>query len=150
VPVRIIIKDFVDDIVLTEEAKEKLPRDLAEGMIASSNKDNVPLFILLGVFDAFFRYLSNVLHTYAGYNEDDFWQQVYDVILQYQAAHPALANKFEKYNLFVPEFKRFYINSVRLLGNAYEEKTSFAIPRKGGTLQNPLAHIRQQALTASH
>jgi len=65
-------------------------------------------------------------------------------------AHPALTGKFEKYNLFVPEFKRFYINSVRLLGNAYEEKTSFAIPRKGGTLQNPLAHIRQQALAASH
>ena len=150
VPVRIIIKDFVDDIVLTEEAKEKLPKDLAEGMIASSNKDNVPLFILLGVFDAFFRYLSNVLHTYAGYDEQDFWQQVHDVILEYQAAHPALADKFKKYNLFVPEFKRFYINSVRLLGNAYEEKTSFAIPRKGGTLQNPLAHIRQQALTASH
>ncbi|THU39265.1 IucA/IucC family siderophore biosynthesis protein [Niastella caeni] len=150
VPVRIIIKDFVDDIVLTEEAKEKLPEELVEGMIASSNKDNVPLFILLGVFDAFFRYLSNALHTYAGYNENEFWQQVYDVILEYQAAHPALANKFEKYNLFVPEFKRFYINSVRLLGNAYEEKTSFAIPRKGGTLQNPLAHIRQQALSESN
>jgi len=146
VPVRIIIKDFVDDIVLTEEAKEKLPQDLAEGMIASSNKDNVPLFILLGVFDAFFRYLSNVLHTYVGYTETEFWQQVGDVIQEYQEAHPALAHKFEKYNLFVPAFKRFYINSVRLLGNAYEEKTSFAIPRKGGTLQNPLAAIKQPAL----
>ena len=146
VPVRIVIKDFVDDIVLTEEAKEKLPKDLAAGMIASSNKDNIPLFILLGVFDAFFRYLSNVLHTYAGYQETEFWQQVCDVILEYQAAHPALAPKFEKYNLFTPEFKRFYINSVRLLGNAYEEKTSFAIPRKGGTLQNPLAVIKQPAL----
>ncbi|MCS3799658.1 IucA/IucC family protein [Niastella sp. OAS944] len=146
VPVRIIIKDFVDDIVLTEEAKEKLPKDLAAGMIASSNKDNVPLFILLGVFDAFFRYLSNVLHTYTSYNEQAFWQQVYDVIIEYQTAHPALAHKFEKYDLFTPEFKRFYINSVRLLGNAYEEKTSFAIPRKGGTLQNPLALIRQQRL----
>jgi len=145
VPVRMIIKDFVDDIVLTEEAKEKLPKDLAEGMIASSNKDHVPLFILLGVFDAFFRYLGNVLHTYARYNEVEFWQQVYEVILEYQAAHPALEPAFEKYNLFAPEFKRFYINSVRLLGNAYEEKTSFAIPRKGGTLQNPLASIKQQA-----
>jgi siderophore synthetase component len=146
VPVRIIIKDFVDDIVLTEEAKEKLPKELAEGMIASSNKDNVPLFILLGVFDAFFRYLSNVLHTYNGYTETEFWQQVCDVIIGYQEAHPALAHKFEKYNLFVPEFKRFYINSVRLLGNAYEEKASFAIPRKGGVLQNPLAVIKQPAL----
>jgi siderophore synthetase component len=146
VPVRIIIKDFVDDIVLTEEAKEKLPKDLAEGMIASSNKDNVPLFILLGVFDAFFRYLSNVLHTYEGYTETEFWQQVCEVVLEYQEAHPALAHTFEKYNLFVPEFKRFYINSVRLLGNAYEEKTSFAIPRKGGVLQNPLAAIKQPAL----
>ncbi len=149
VPVRIIIKDFVDDIVLTEEAKEKLPKDLAEGMIASSNRENIPLFILLGVFDAFFRYLSNVLHTYAGYNESDFWQQVYDVIVEYQSAHPALKHKFEKYNLFTPEFKRFYINSVRLLGNAYEEKTSFAIPRKSGTLQNPLASIRQKVLSES-
>jgi siderophore synthetase component len=146
VPVRIIIKDFVDDIVLTEEAKEKLPVELAAGMIASSNKDNVPLFILLGVFDAFFRYLSNVLHTCASYDENEFWQQVYNVIVEYQSAHPALAHKFEKYNLFTPEFKRFYINSGRLLGNAYEEKTSFAIPRKGGTLQNPLARIRQQTL----
>jgi siderophore synthetase component len=146
VPVRIIIKDFVDDIVLTEEAKEKLPKELAEGMIASSNKNNVPLFILLGVFDAFFRYLGNVLHTYASYDENEFWQQVYDVIVEYQSAHPALAHKFEKYNLFTPEFKRFYINSVRLLSNAYDEKTSFAIPRKGGTLQNPLARIRQHAL----
>jgi len=145
-PVRIIIKDFVDDIVLTEEAKEKLPRELAEGMIASSNKDNVPLFILLGVFDAFFRYLGNVLHTYAGYNEAYFWQQVAQVILEYQANHPELVTKFEKYNLFVPEFKRFYINSVRLLGNAYEEKTSFAIPHKGGTLANPMAMIKQPAL----
>ncbi|WP_205509629.1 IucA/IucC family protein [Longitalea arenae] len=149
VPVRIIIKDFVDDIVLTEEAKESLPKDLAEGMIASSNKENVPLFILLGVFDAFFRYLSNVLHSYSGYHENRFWQLVAAVILEYQSAHPSLAWKFEKYNLFVPEFKRFYINSVRLLGNAYEEKTSFAIPRKGGTLQNPLAVIKQQALVAS-
>lgn len=146
VPVRIIIKDFVDDIVLTEEANKKLPKDLAEGMIASSNKDNVPLFILLGVFDAFFRYLSNVLHTYDGYTETEFWQQVCDVVLEYQEAHPALTHQFEKYNLFVPEFKRFYINSVRLLGNAYEEKTSFAIPRKGGVLQNPLAAIKQPAL----
>jgi siderophore synthetase component len=147
VPVRIIIKDFVDDIVLTEEAKEKLPKELADGMIASSNKDNVPLFILLGVFDAFFRYLSNVLHTYAAHDENRFWQQVYDVILEYQSAHPGLTHKFEKYNLFTPEFKRFYINSVRLLGNAYEEKTSFVIPRKGGTLQNPLAHLRRQVFS---
>jgi siderophore synthetase component len=146
VPVRIIIKDFVDDIVLTEEAKETLPEDLAGGMIASSNKDNIPLFILLGVFDAFFRYLGNVLHTYDGYKEEKFWQQVYDVILDYQAAHPALAHKFEKYDLFTPEFKRFYINSLRLLGNAYEEKTGFAIPRKGGALQNPLTAIKQQAI----
>lgn len=145
-PVRIIIKDFVDDIVLTAEAKDKLPADLAAGMIASSNKDNIPLFILLGVFDAFFRYLSNVLHTYNGYPETAFWQQVCEVIHAYQEAHPALADKFEQYNLFVPEFKRFYINSVRLLGNAYEEKTGFAIPRKGGSLQNPLAVIKQPAL----
>lgn len=144
VPVRMVIKDFVDDIVLTEEAREQLPPELANHMITSSNKENIPLFILLGVFDSFFRYLSNIFQVHTGLSEQAFWEQVYAAVLEYQAAHPQLQTKFDKYDLFTPTFKRFYINSVRLLSNAYEERTSFAIPQKGGVLNNPLAWIREQ------
>ncbi|MBB6501701.1 IucA/IucC family protein [Pedobacter cryoconitis] len=146
VPSRMIIKDFVDDIVLTRDAREKLPADLADGMIQSSNKDDVPLFILLGVFDAFFRYLSDVFHTHLGYHEDDFWQQVNDIVMDYQREHPELQQKFERFDLFVSEFARFYINSLRLF-KGYEEGTDFAIPKKGGVLANPIATKKEQEIS---
>ncbi|WP_142686712.1 IucA/IucC family protein [Chitinophaga polysaccharea] len=146
IPARIIIKDFVDDIVLTAEAREKLPADLADGLIQSSNKENVPLFILLGVFDAFFRYLSDVLHTCDDFNERLFWKEVADTIAAYQQEHPELQERFVKYDLYVETFKRFYINSLRLLYHGYEDRTDFAIPPKGGVLVNPLVEVAVEAL----
>jgi siderophore synthetase component len=146
VPTRIIIKDFVDDIVLTTEAREKLPQDLADGLIQSSNKENVPLFILLGVFDAFFRYLSDVLHTCDGFSERLFWKEVADTIAAYQQEHPELQERFVKYDLYVETFKRFYINSLRLLYHGYEDRTDFAIPPKGGVLVNPLVQVTMEVL----
>ena len=144
VPERMVIKDFVDDIVLTTGAREKLPPELADSLIHSSNKENVPLFILLGVFDAFFRYLSDILHSYLGYNEQLFWNTVAATVHTYQQEHPHLAERFEKYDLFVPEFKRFYINSSKLRSQGYAERTGFVIPKKGGKLANPLYLVKQK------
>ncbi|SHH25849.1 Siderophore synthetase component [Chryseobacterium oranimense] len=141
VPQRIVIKDFVDDIVLTTEAREKLPDHLADGLIQSSNKENVPLSILLGVFDAFFRYLSNVLHTYSGLEEETFWTLVHECIENYKNHNPHLNERYEKYDLYVPAFKRFYINSLRLKNGGYSENKAFAIPKKDGALPNPLFQI---------
>lgn len=142
-PQRIIIKDFVDDIVLTEEARTKLPDELKDGLIQSSNKENTPLFILIGVFDAFFRYLSDILHTYMDYDEHLFWKTVTEAIEEYQQDNPHLIDRFKKYNLFEPEFKRFYINSLKLLNNGYAEQTGFAVPKKGSKMPNPLYVIKQ-------
>ncbi len=148
-PQRIVIKDFVDDIVLTTEAKEKLPAHLADGLIQSSNKENVPLFILLGVFDAFFRYLSNVLHTYSEFEEETFWTLVHDCIESYKNDNPHLQERYAKYDLYVPAFKRFYINSLRLKNNGYSENKAFAIPRKDGALPNPLHQITNKNSVAA-
>ncbi len=141
IPQRIVIKDFVDDIVLTTEAREKLPDHLADGLIQSSNKENVPLSILLGIFDAFFRYLSNVLHTYSNFQEETFWTLVHECVENYKNQNPHLNERYEKYDLYVPSFKRFYINSVRLKNGGYSENKAFAIPKKDGALPNPLYQI---------
>ncbi|MCT2563867.1 IucA/IucC family protein [Chryseobacterium herbae] len=149
VPQRIVIKDFVDDIVLTTEAREKLPDHLADGLIQSSNKENVPLSILLGVFDAFFRYLSNVLHTHSNFEEETFWTLVHDCIENYKNHNPHLNERYEKYDLYVPTFKRFYINSLRLKNNGYSENKAFAIPKKDGALPNPLYQIANKNSVAT-
>jgi siderophore synthetase component len=129
--------------------KEKLPEELANGLIQSSNKENIPLFLLIGVFEAYFRYLSNVLQVYSGYDELLFWKSVSAVIFEYQKENPELNPKFEKYNLFIPEFKRFYINRLRL-HQGYEERSGFATPKKGGNLANPLLSIKQEVLESKN
>ncbi|KIO78391.1 IucA/IucC family protein [Pedobacter lusitanus] len=143
VPVRIVLKDFAGDILLNEEAQAKLPKDFSENMILSSNPESVPLVILIGVFEAYFRYLGDIFETTTGYDEKSFWRSVYNVIQTYQDEHPELNAKFERYNLFVPHFKRLNINSQRLF-NGYKETTGFARSFKSGELGNPLTQFRTE------
>ncbi len=137
VPQRIIIKDFVEEIVLTEEGKQNVP-DSIRPILRDIEDQYATLFILSGVFDGVFRYISNILHTYAEYSEDKFWNQVKDVVIQYQQKHPELTSSYEKFNLFVPEFIRVCINRVRLLTYGYAENTDIPVPEVCGTIDNPI------------
>jgi len=47
-PERIIIKDFVEEIVLTEGSKTKLPSDLVK-VLRDIDDDLAPLYILSGI-----------------------------------------------------------------------------------------------------
>jgi siderophore synthetase component len=144
VPQRIIIKDFVEEIVLTEESKAKLPDDLVN-VLREIDDDLAPLFILSGIFDAVFRYLSNIFHTYVGFDEQDFWKCVANTILEFQQENPELAEKYQRFDLFVPEFTRVCINRVRLLTHGYSESTDVPIPELVGTLVNPVALALQDS-----
>ena len=144
IPQRIIIKDFVEEIVLTGESKAKLPEELVN-VLREIDDELAPLFILSGIFDAVFRYLSNVFHSYVGSDEQIFWKNVADIIVEFQEENPELALKYEKFNLFVPEFTRVCINRVRLLTHGYSESTDVPVPEMIGTLINPVAMAMQDA-----
>jgi siderophore synthetase component len=145
IPQRIIIKDFVEEIVLTKEAKEKLPLDLQE-VLREIDDEYASLYILSGVFDALFRYLSNIFHTCVGYSEELFWAEVADVVHEFQALHPQHEHKFQKYDIFIPEFIRVCINRVRLVETGYKESTEIPVPEINGTLINPL-HQHHKAVS---
>ncbi|MBP4137104.1 IucA/IucC family protein [Flavobacterium geliluteum] len=146
VPTRIALQDFVGDILINEEGKKKLPQEFIDNMFnASPNPENAPLVILIAVFDAFFRYQSDVLITTANYSEVSFWNCVYDIILEFQEEHPELQEMFEKYNLLIPEFKRLIFNSRRLF-NGYEETAGFPHMKKSGFIPNPLFQLVNKEL----
>ncbi|WP_017495695.1 IucA/IucC family siderophore biosynthesis protein [Flavobacterium sp. WG21] len=149
VPTRIALQDFVGDILINEEAKKKLPQEFIDNLFnASPNPENAPLTILIAIFDAFFRYLSHVMITNANYTEKEFWNCVYDIIIEYQAEHPELQEIFDKYNMFIPEFKRLIFNSRRLY-NGYEETAGFPHMKKSGFVPNPLHQlIHEEIVTA--
>lgn len=146
VPTRIALQDFVGDILINEEAKKKLPQEFIENMfVASPNPENAPLTILIAIFDAFFRYLSDVMITTANYSETEFWNCVYEIITEYQSEHPELQEIFNKYNMFIPEFKRLIFNSRRLY-NGYEETAGFPHMKKSGFIPNPLHQLITEEL----
>jgi siderophore synthetase component len=141
VPTRIALQDFVGDILINEEAKKKLPQEFIDKLFnASPNPENAPLVILIAVFDAFFRYLSDVMTTTANYPEVSFWNCVHDIIIEYQEEHPELKEMLDKYDLFIPEFKRLIFNSRRLF-NGYEETSGFPHMKKSGFIPNPLHQL---------
>jgi len=83
----------------------------------------------------------------AGYAEPRFWRLVADCLLEYQRAHPTLEEKFERYDLFAPQFIRSCLNRLQLGNN--QQMIDLANPAKNlkfaGTLKNPIAAFKPEA-----
>jgi siderophore synthetase component len=91
-PERTIMKDFVDDVnisdqpfpelkVLSKELKQVLRSEAPEGLTQ---------FIFTGLFICHFRYLSNILEEKEKFSEHQFWSIVRDEIVSYQKRFPQL------------------------------------------------------------
>jgi siderophore synthetase component len=141
-PTRVVLKDLVEEIQVSRQVRAGLPEDLAS-LFYELEDAWVPLFVLTDVCDGFFRYLADVLVSHAGYAEDHFWRQVSGTIRAYQAEHPELAEKFQRWNLFPAEFPRFCLNKYRLVLFGYADTAHNVLdtsPKFSGTLPNPLVH----------
>lgn len=144
IPVRAIMKDIAEeaaimntDIVLSEKVQRLsvfVPEELKI------------LSIFTDCFDLIFRYMSHILLEHADFPEQRFWRLVADCILDYQRTHPELADKFERHDLFAPEFIRSCLNRLQLSNN--RQMLDLADPAKSlkfvGTLKNPVAAFKIQ------
>jgi len=146
VPVRAIMKDIGEEVsimnldVILPEAAKRLQVPVAEAA------RTLPLFTQ--VFDSFFRFISAILTEHAGYPETRFWQLVAATILEYQQAHPELAEKFERDNLFVPEINPDALNRMQISNNRQlrNRANPFEV-HSVGTLPNPVAAYKTQLRT---
>ncbi|MEM6734589.1 MAG: IucA/IucC family siderophore biosynthesis protein [Bacteroidota bacterium] len=145
VPKRIIIKDFVEEIHLNQDEYKKAPEQIRQ-IIKEVPNEYVSLFILSGVFDGVFRYISNIAKTYFDYPEIQFWSQVAIVIKSYQQEHPELEYAFQKFDLFVPEFIRVGFNRVRLLEYGYNDNTDIPELNACGNHKNPMVAFAENEM----
>lgn len=138
---RVILKDIGEEIVVLNPRVE-LPAKIRR------IQANVPeqlriLSIFTDVFDCFFRHLSAVLVTAGVLDEDVFWATVAECVTAYQDSASHLADKFARYDLFVPEFELSCLNRLQLRDN--QQMIDLADPTGGlqfaGTLRNPLAQF---------
>ncbi|MEL6340162.1 MAG: IucA/IucC family siderophore biosynthesis protein [Myxococcota bacterium] len=142
VPCRAFIKDIGEEVMLFE-SEPSLPEPVKR--IVLEVDDGVRrLSILTDVFDSFFRFLAEVLERHTDCDAQRFWELVAECVVEYRSEHPELASRFERFDLFVPEFPRLCLNRMQLANNTQlldlsDPAASF---RYSGTLSNPIRRFQ--------
>ncbi|GAA3390022.1 IucA/IucC family siderophore biosynthesis protein [Streptomyces roseoviridis] len=141
VPVRLAIKDFVDDVnvsavPLPEHAS--MPDDV-RAVLLTEEPDFLTQFIHSGLFVGVFRYLAPLCEEQLDVPEEEFWTLVRTEILRHQARFPELKERFELFDLLVPRIERLCLNRNRLHLDGYRDRPERPHAAVHGTVPNPLA-----------
>ncbi|WP_329109926.1 IucA/IucC family siderophore biosynthesis protein [Micromonospora sp. NBC_01699] len=124
VPVRLAVKDFVDDMKLLDEDLPEyadLPAQ-ALGVLMRFGAEELTGSIVKSLLMCHFRYLAPLCAEQLGVPEHEFWRLVRAQILAYQARFPELAERFARFDLLAPEFGRVCLNRERLLPGGYHDR----------------------------
>ncbi|MFE6407692.1 IucA/IucC family protein [Streptomyces sp. NPDC057837] len=138
---RAIYKDIAEEIAVMHPDAVLPPA--VERLRVEVPEDKKLLSIFTDVFDCFFRFLAANLATEGILQEDDFWRTVAEVTRAYQESAPELADKFEQYDMFAPEFALSCLNRLQLRNN--QQMVDLADPSGAlqlvGNLKNPIAEF---------
>ncbi|WEH36243.1 IucA/IucC family siderophore biosynthesis protein [Streptomyces sp. AM 4-1-1] len=140
VPVRLAIKDFVDDVnvsarPLPEHAS--MPEDVRR-VLLTEEPSFLTQFIHSGLFVGVFRYLSPLCEEQLGVSEADFWSLVRGEIHRHHARFPELKERFEMFDMLTPRIERLCLNRNRLHLDGYRDRPTRPHAAVHGTVPNPL------------
>ncbi|MBQ4865715.1 IucA/IucC family siderophore biosynthesis protein [Priestia megaterium] len=147
-PVRIIMKDFVDDVNISDQPFEELQQlsfELKE-VLRSEEPEGLTQFILTGLFVCHFRYLATILEEHEGVEEAEFWKSVRAVILHYQASFPHLKKRFELFDLLRPTITKLTLNRNRMFDYGYEDDGDRPHASEYGKVRNALHEVSEKAV----
>ncbi|MGW7073749.1 IucA/IucC family protein [Streptomyces sp. NPDC054866] len=140
VPVRLAVKDFVDDINVSAEALPEhasMPDDVRD-VLLTERPDFLTQFIHSGLFVGVFRYLAPLCHEQLGVPESAFWSLVRAEILRHQARAPQLKERYEMFDLLAPRIERLCLNRNRLHLDGYRDRPERPHAAVHGSVPNPL------------
>ncbi|GAA2487704.1 IucA/IucC family protein [Streptomyces gobitricini] len=141
VPVRLAIKDFVDDINVSARPvpeHDTMPDDV-RAVLLTEEPGFLTQFIHSGLFVGVFRYLAPLCEEQLGVPEEDFWSLVRAEILRHQARFPDLKDRYELFDLLTPRIERLCLNRNRLHLDGYRDRAQRPHAAVHGTVPNPLA-----------
>lgn len=145
VPVRLAIKDFVDDVNITARPlpeHDTMPQDVRD-ILLTEEPSFLVQFIHSGLFVGVFRYLAPLCEDQLGVPEEEFWSLVRAEILRHQARFPELKERFEAFDLLTPRIERLCLNRNRLHLDGYRDRSQRPHAAVHGTVPNPLAAGRR-------
>nr|WP_231626904.1 IucA/IucC family siderophore biosynthesis protein [Streptomyces apocyni] len=141
VPVRLAMKDFVDDVNVSAQPlpeHDAMPADVRATLLTEP-ADFLTQFIHSGLFIGVFRYLAPLCEEQLGVREVDFWALVRAEILRHQARFPELKERFELFDLLTPRIERLCLNRNRLHLDGYRDRSERPHAAVHGTVANPLS-----------
>ncbi|MEV1054944.1 IucA/IucC family siderophore biosynthesis protein [Streptomyces sp. NPDC049887] len=141
VPVRLAIKDFVDDVNVSATDLPELgtmPDDV-RAVLLSEEPAFLTQFIHSGLFVGVFRHLAPLCEEQLGVPESRFWSLVRAEILRHQSRFPELKDRYELFDLLTPRIERLCLNRNRLHLDGYRDRSRRPHAAVHGTVRNPLS-----------
>ncbi|MGP3947802.1 IucA/IucC family protein [Streptomyces sp. 7N604] len=143
VPVRLAMKDFVDDVNVSAERLPEhatMPEDVRT-VLLTEPPAFLTQFIHSGLFVGVFRYLAPLCAQHLGVAEDQFWSLVRDEILVHHARFPELKDRYDTFDLLTPRIERLCLNRNRLYLDGYRDRPERPHAAVHGTVPNPLNQL---------
>lgn len=141
VPVRLAVKDFVDDVNVSAEPVPDLagmPPEVGEVLLREP-PDFLTQFIHSGLFVGVFRYLAPLCEEQLHVPEAEFWALVRAETERYHARFPEMKDRFGTFDLLTPRIDRLCLNRNRLHLDGYRDRPDRPHAAVHGTVANPLS-----------
>ena len=143
IPTGIFMKDITEEI-LVYNRELTLPKEAQRVFVETTDEMKV-LSLFTDVFDCYFRFMSAIFNEHTAFSETSFWKLVAECVSDYQENFPQYKEKYERYDLFVCEFKKCCLNRLQLKNN--KQMLDLADPMDSlqfsGTLLNPIASCKE-------
>jgi siderophore synthetase component len=143
VPTRLVVKDFVDDAMISAEPLPELaslPADVRRVLGDGLEAALLVQWIQGGLLVCVHRYLSELLDDHLGYPEARFWASAERTLRAYQDRFAdELGDRFALFDLDAPAFVKLCLNRVRLFERGYADDAERPLASAVGWIDNPLA-----------
>ncbi|WP_314176802.1 IucA/IucC family protein [Streptomyces winkii] len=140
VPVRMAVKDFVDDVNVCAEPVPELdgmPDEVREVLLTEPPRF-LTQFIHSGLFIGVFRYLAPLYEEQLHVPEGEFWSLLRTETERHHARFPELKERFALFDLLAPRIDRLCLNRNRLHMDGYRDSPERPHAAVHGTVANPL------------
>jgi siderophore synthetase component len=143
-PHRLAIKDFVDDVNISDQDFPELQGLSAEfkAVLRTEPPEGLTQFIFTGLFICHLRYLSNLLKNNEVMEEETFWGLLADSIINYQERFPQLQERFKLFDFFKPELTKLCLNRNRMVDYGYSDDDDRPHASEFGKVTNALAAFK--------
>ncbi|TMU84435.1 IucA/IucC family siderophore biosynthesis protein [Bacillus sp. BHET2] len=150
-PHRLAIKDFVDDVNISDQDFPELKGLSSEfkAVLRTEPPEGLTQFIFTGLFICHLRYLSNLLQNNQMIKEETFWSLLADAIDNYQDRFPQLQERFKLFDFFKPELTKLCLNRNRMVDYGYSDDDDRPHASEFGKVTNSLALFKRNRTIGS-